>query len=242
MIYSGSGGYMGLSFAVPINLAVQVAAQLQATGKVRRAQVGAEFQEMTPALAQAFGLQESIGALVVRVDGGGPAEAAGLRRGDVVVSYNAAPIAHFTDLLHWIANGRPGSRIRLEVWRHGARQAVTVTLAEHQPSSVVPPLGLAAEWADGLGLSLGELSPAQHRQLGIEAGLMVRDATGLARIEGIRAGDLIVAVNDMPLHRVEEFTRSLSRLPPGRTVALLVMRDRRLAYVPVQLPAEPARP
>ncbi|MDM0107738.1 trypsin-like peptidase domain-containing protein [Variovorax sp. J22R24] len=242
MIYSGSGGYMGLSFAVPINLAVQVAVQLRAHGQVRRAQVGAEFQEMTPALAQSFGLQEAIGALVVRVDKGGPAAQAGLIRGDVVTAFDTAQIPHFTDLLQLIAKGRPGSVVRVDVWRHAAKHTLLVTLAEPQTARIDASLALASDWGDGLGLSLGELTPAQHRQLGIDEGLMVRDATGLARSEGIRAGDLIVALNDAPLDRVADFRRSLSNTPPGRTIALLVLRDRRLAYVPIQLPPAPAKP
>ncbi|MDM0078606.1 trypsin-like peptidase domain-containing protein [Variovorax sp. J2P1-59] len=242
MIYSGSGGYMGLSFAVPINLAVQVAAQLKAHGEVRRAQVGADFQEMTPGLAQSFGLQQPTGALVVRVDADGPAAKAGLVRGDVITAFNAAQIPHFTDLLQLIAKGQPGSRIPMEVWRHDAQHTIWVTLEAHRPPSAAPVADLATDWADGLGLSLGELSSAQRRQLGIEGGLMVREATGLARSEGIRAGDLVVAVNDTTLERVADFRRSLSNIPPGRPVALLVMRDRRFAYVPVQLPRERARP
>ena len=240
MIYSGSGGYMGLSFAVPINLAMKVAAELKKTGQVLRAQVGADFQQMTPALAQSFGLPESTGALVVRVDADGPAQAAGVLRGDVVIAFDGAPISHFTELLQRIAAGSPGSRHRLEVWRRGAKHTVSVTLTEHRARKAAVQVDLASEWGDGLGLSLGELSPAQHLQLGSDAGLLVRAATGVARSEGIRVGDLIVAVNDIPVDRIPDFRDSLSNLPPGRTVALLVMRDHRLAYVPVQLPMEPA--
>jgi serine protease Do len=242
LIYSGSGGYMGLSFAVPINLALEVAKQLRANGEVRRARVGAEFQEVTPALARSFGLGEPIGALVVRIDAAGPAERAGLRRGDVVTAYGGVAVRHFTDLLQWVAKGHPGSRVDMDVWRHGAKQTVSVTLAQNRPQRTALPSGLAPEWGDGLGLTLGELSPAQHRQLGVEGGLMVRDAAGLARSEGIRAGDLIVAVNDAPMDRVVDFSRTLSNTPPGQTVALLVMRDRRLVYVPVQLPPAPVMP
>jgi serine protease Do len=150
-------------------------------------------------------------------------------------------VRHFTDLLQWVAKGHPGSRVDMDVWRHGAKQTVSVTLAQNRPQRTALPSGLAPEWGDGLGLTLGELSPAQHRQLGIEGGLMVRDAAGLARSEGIRAGDLIVAVNDAPMDRVVDFSRTLSNTPPGQTVALLVMRDRRLVYVPVQLPPVTAK-
>lgn len=242
MIYSGSGGYMGLSFAVPINLAMRVAAQLEDHGRVRRARIGADLQEMTPALAQSFGFRETGGALVVRIDANGPAQAAGLLRGDIVTAFNGKPIARFTDLLKLVAEGSPGSRGRVDVWRRGARHALWVTLSEEPAPAPSLRLDVASEWSDGLGLSLGELSPAQRLQLGSDGGLMVREASGLARSEGIRAGDLIVALNDVRLDRVEDFRRGLSNVPPGRTVALLVMRDRRLAYVPVRLPQQRAGP
>jgi serine protease Do len=238
LIYSGSGGYMGLSFAVPINLAMKIATQLKADGRVRRSRIGADFQAMTPALAQSFALKESAGALVVRVDADGPAHRAGLARGDVVTAFDGKPIGRSTELLQLIAERAPGSRTRMDVWRQGARQALWVTLQEepapHSPlrSSIEP------EWGDGLGLSLAELSPALRSRLGADGGLVVREATGAARSEGIREGDLIVAVNDTRMDRVEDFRRSLTGYAPGRTIALLVMRDRRLAYVPVRMPEQ----
>ena len=195
---------------------------------------------MTPALAQAFSLAEASGALVVRVDADSPAETAGLARGDVVVAFDGSRISHFTELLQRIAERRPGARSWMEVWRNGAKRVVWATLSEQAAARPVSPNHGAREWNDGLGLSLGELSPAQRRQLRIDGGLMVREAVGLARSEGIRAGDLIVALNDTRLERVDDFRSGLSRLPAGRTVALLVMRDRRLAYVPVRLPSQRA--
>jgi serine protease Do len=195
--------------------------------------LGAELQEMTPALAQSFGLKESIGALLVQVDADGPARAAGLVRGDVVTAFDGRAISHFTDLLQQIADTRPGRRVRIEFWRHGAKRLVSVTLSEDAGPRFATPAGSPPDWNDGLGLSLGELSTAQRLQLGSDGGLMVREATGLARSEGIRAGDIIVAVNDTRLDRVEDFRRKLAATTPGRMVALLVLRDRRLAYVPV---------
>ncbi len=242
MIYSDNGGYMGLSFAVPINLAMQIAAQLKTSGRVQRARIGADFQEVTPALAQSFSLKAPAGALVVGVDASGPARAAGLLRGDVVTAIDGKPIGRFTELLQQVSQGRPGNRRQLDVWRRGGTRTLWVTLAEEPPARAALRPEAPAEWGDGLGLSLGALSPAQRSQLGIDGGLMVRDAAGAARSEGIRAGDLIIAVNDVRLDRVEDFQRSLSGFSPGRSVALLVMRDRRLAYVPVRLPERVARP
>ena len=242
MIYSGSGGYMGLSFAVPINLAMKIAGQLKSTGHVQRARIGAEFQEMTPALAQSFGLKQAAGALVVGVYANSPARSAGLLRGDVVTAFDGMPVARSTDLQQRISQGRPGSRNAIEVWRHGAPHTLWVTLTEEPaPRGLLRP-NVEVEWGDGLGLVLGELSSNQRLQLGIDGGLMVREASGAARSEGIRAGDLIVAVNDTRLDRVEDFQRSIATVAPGRSVALLVMRDRRLAYVPVRLPERAPKP
>ncbi len=237
MIYSGSGGYMGLSFAVPIDLSMRIAGELLAHGTVHRAYLGAEFQEMTPALAQSFGLPAPTGALVVRVEADSPAESAGLAQGDAVLALDGKPVARFLDLPQQIAQRPPGSRMQLEVWRHGAPRVLRATLAV-QPAAASRAFTTAApEWNDGLGLSLGVLSPAQRLQLHIDSGLMVREADGLARSEGILAGDVVVAMNTTKLYRVEDLGQALARVPAGNTVALLVMRDRRLAYVAVRLPA-----
>lgn len=236
MIYSGSGGYMGLSFAVPINLAMRIATQLRAGGTVRRAHLGAEFQEMTPALAQSFALPGASGALVVRIDEGSPAHAAGLAQGDIVTAFDGIPVSRLTDLLRQIGERVPGDRSRMEVWRRGAQRTVWVTPSEERTAKAAFPPHAAPEWNDGLGLRLGEVSAAQKAQLRIDSGLLVQDATGPARSEGIRAGDFIVGVNDVRVDRVEQFREALSRLRAGRSVALLVMRDKRLAYVAVRLP------
>lgn len=236
MIYSATGGYMGLSFAVPINLAMEVAAQLRATGTVRRARLGVELQEMTPGLAQSFGVPRAAGALVVRVDADSPAERAGLASGDVVAAIDGTPLSHFAELQQQIAARAPGTRSRLDIWRRGSMRTVWATLSE-QPSAAAPmPDAPEPAWNDGLGLLLGELPPMQRRQMQLDGGLLVREATGAARSEGIRAGDLVVAINEQALEHVDDFRQAISRLPAGHTVALLVMRERRLAYVPVRVP------
>ncbi|MBB3176795.1 trypsin-like peptidase domain-containing protein [Variovorax sp. Sphag1AA] len=237
LIYSGSGGFMGLSFSVPINAVIKVASELKATGYVRRARIGAEFQEVTPALAQAFGLSDAAGALVVRVDARGPAQGAGLKRGDVVTALDGVPVARFTDLLQRIATQPPRSRHLLDVWRDGGPLPIQVTLSESVPrESVLRPDNLD-EWADGLGLTLGELPITQRAQFGIDGGLMVREAVGAARSEGLRPGDIVVALNGARLDHVDDYRRAVAKVLPGRNVALLVMRDRRLVYVAVRRPS-----
>ena len=239
MIYSGSGGYMGLSFAVPINLAMHIATQLRATGVVRRARLGAEFQDVTPMLAQSFGLAHPAGAIVVHVEPDSPAQRAQLRAGDIVTAIDAKPVSRFSDLLQQIAGSTPGTRSSLEIWRDGAAHTIWATWSEELSARPRTPSVRAAEWNDGLGLSLVELSPPKRLELRVDRGLLVRESVGLARSEGIRAGDLVLAINAKRLDRVEDFRNAVARLLPGRTVALLIMREKRLAYVPVRIAERP---
>lgn len=239
MIYSGTGGYMGLSFAVPTNLAIKTAAALREHGRVRRARLGAEFQELTRDLSRSFGWQETRGALTVQVEPGSPAERSGLRRGDIVSSLDNAAVTHFTDLVQRLGEQSPGATVRLGVWRGGRSIAIPVRLEAEASTPVVPPPTRDAidTGTEDLGLSLAELTPVRRSQLRLDGGLLVRSSIGVARIEGIRAGDLLLAVNDARLEKVEDFRRAIASVPRGRGVALLVMRDRRLAYVAVPLPA-----
>ncbi|MEJ8826993.1 trypsin-like peptidase domain-containing protein [Variovorax humicola] len=241
MIYSGSGGFMGLSFAVPINLALRISEELRAHGKVRRARLGAEMQEVSPALAQSFGLPDPAGALVVRIQRDGPADAAGLQRGDIVRAIDGKRISHFTEMVQDIAQRQPGSSVRLELWRHGRPAAASLVLQEDLASQ--PPVASRppSAWNDGLGLRLGELSGAQKAQLGIEEGLLVRESAGAARTEGIRPGDIVMAINDRSVDRVADMGRILAGMAAGRTAALLVQRNGRRAYVPVEVPERSAR-
>ncbi|MCU4118773.1 trypsin-like peptidase domain-containing protein [Variovorax sp. N23] len=240
LIYSGNGGFMGISFAVPINLALKIAHELRANGTVRRVHLGAEFQEVTPALAQSFGAHGTSGALVVQVQDDGPAHAAGLVVGDIVTAIDGVPVARPIALLDAMAARPAGTRCSLTVWRRGAAVTVRATLAL-QPGGTphdAPPSDLA--WTDDLGLTLLELTPAQRLLFRIDNGLWVRDAGGLARGEGVRPGDVLIAVNDRRVAHVADFKRLLAALPPGGgSVALLLMRDRRMAYLAIDLPPKP---
>ncbi|VTU22184.1 trypsin-like peptidase domain-containing protein [Variovorax sp. PBL-E5] len=241
MIYSGSGGYMGLSFAVPINLAMQIAIELRAHGSVRRARLGAEFQEVSPALAQSFGLSAAAGALVVHVQADSPAEAAGLLSGDIVSAIDSIRIERFTELLRDVVHRTPGTRVKLQAWRRGRAVTLWATLNEELHAQTPPVPRPPTPTGDGLGLGLTELSRMQRVQLRIEGGLLVRQAIGPARSEGLRAGDIILAVNDVVVDRVDDYSRIVSRMAPGRMAALLVLRAGRRAYVPIQAPARAAR-
>lgn len=242
VIFSGSGGYMGVSFAVPINLAIQVAAQLARDGKVVHPHLGVEIQDVTPALAQAFRLPRPQGALVLRVEAASPAAAAGLEAGDVVLAFDDSDVGGVRELLQKIAGRAPGTRSQLRLWRRGAALSLPVTVTGRSSAPARPlARAVAPEWRHGLGLELAELSPAQLLQLRSENGLMVQESVGAARSEGIRSGDVIVAINDERIARLADFQRLLQRAAPGSVVALLVLRDTRLAYVAIRLPPRPQR-
>lgn len=237
LIYSGSGGYMGVAFSVPINLAVDIAGRLRAAGRIRRAYLGARLQGMTAALAQAFGVRDPTGALVVQVTAGGPAAQAGLRRGDIITAFNGAKVRDFSSLALQMGDHGGGSPATLEIWRQGRKTTAAVTLGE-APAVTPGPLALPdAGDLPRLGLSLAESGKDLQAQLGLDGGLLVRQAAGLSRSEGIQPGDVIVAANDLRLDSVEDFDRVLSHLEPGAGLALLVIRDRQAAYVALRIPA-----
>lgn len=242
LIYSGTGGYMGVSFSVPVNLAVDIVGRLRAEGRIRRAWLGARLQGMTAALAQSFGVRDPTGALLVQVTPGGPAALAGLQRGDIITAFNGAKVRDFSSLALQMGDHGSGSPATLEIWRQGRKTTATVKLEE--AAAVAPgPLAVPdARELPRLGLSLAESGKDLQAQLGIDGGLLVRQATGLSRSEGIQPGDVIVAANELRLDRVEDFDRVLSRLEPGASLALLVLRDRQSAYVPLRLPAAQKRP
>jgi len=242
LIYSGSGGYMGVSFSVPVNLVVDIASRLRAQGRVRRAYLGAKLQGMTSALAQSFGVRDPTGALVVQVTPGGPAARGGLLRGDIITAFNGAKVRDFSSLALQMSDHGAGTPATLEIWRQARKHSATVTLAEVPGGGAHPLAAPDTGERPRLGLSLAESGKDLQAQLGIDGGLLVRQATGLSRSEGIQAGDVILAVNETTLDSVEDLDRVLSRLEPGASLALLVWRDGHAAYVALRIPQAPRRP
>jgi serine protease Do len=236
LIYSGSGGYMGVSFSVPINLAVDIAWRLRSHGGIRRAWLGARLQGMTAALAQSFGVRDPTGALVVQVTPDGPAEQAGLVPGDIITAFNGAKVRDFSSLALQMSDHGAGIPGTLEIWRRGQKTVAAVMLAE-TPASAPRPL-VAPDTGDQaqLGLTLTQSGKDLQAQLGVNGGLLVRQTAGLSRSEGIQPGDVILAANELRLNSVEDFDRLLSHLGPGASLALLVLRDGHAAYVPLRIP------
>jgi serine protease Do len=231
-IYSRSGGYMGLSFAIPIDVALNVKDQLQAHGKVTRGRLGVAIQEVTQGLANSFGLPKPQGALVSAVENGGPADKAGVRAGDVILKLNGKPVAGSGELPVEVASLKPGSAATLEVWRDGKPVSLEVTVGELKEEKVAsadqPGTGAAA---GRLGLAVRPLTPAEERSARVEGGVMVEDVSGPARRAGIQPGDVILAVNGEKVGSPEELRKAAEK--SGKTVALLVQRGQERIYLPV---------
>jgi serine protease Do len=234
LIYSRTGGFMGLSFAIPIDIAMDVVQQLRTTGKVTRGRIGVAAQELTVDLAASFGLKEPRGALVANIEKGGPAEKAGIMPGDVILSFGGKPVQSSADLARLVANTKPGTTVDVEVWRKGAPVKLQVAVAElptEQVSAQKEPQQMPVNRA---GLVLSELTPQQRERLKIDRGLVVRKATGPAQRAGIQPGDIILAVNDIPVTSVSVLEQQLAR-SAGGTVALLVKRGAETLYLPLKL-------
>jgi len=233
MIISQSGSYLGVSFTLPIDVAMRVATELRQRGHVTRSRLGARVQEVTPELAASFGLPSTVGALVSRVDDASPAQRAGLRVGDIVLGSDARRDMSSAEVQQLVAEARPGSRIALNVWREGSVLRIVAEAVEipAEPADSAP-AAIAARDVH-LGLRLGELGAAERRALRIQSGVQVIDVRGAALRAGIRPRDVIVAVNQFPVSSLLDFEAALARIPNERAPALLVRRSGAFSYVVV---------
>jgi serine protease Do len=234
MIYSQTGGYMGVSFAIPIEVALDVMKQLRAEGKVTRGRLGVRIQPMTKELAQSFRLKEPDGALIALVEPGSPADKAGLKPGDVVLAYNGQPIDDANKLPRLVAATKPGQSATLRIWRDGKAEEVKFTAAELVADA--KPAKPAAEKPtkpNRLGLVVSELPAAQRKALGIDYGLVVESAD--ASRSPLRPGDVIVGVGRETIKSLEDFDRLIAEHKQGDTVALLVRRGEATVYVPIEV-------
>jgi serine protease Do len=233
-IYSRTGGYQGLSFAVPIDVAVRVKDQILATGSVRHARLGVTVQELNQGLAESFGLERPDGALVSDVAAGGAAEKAGLRAGDVVLALNGQPIERSGDLAGLVARATPGDRVTLDVMRQGKREKLTAVLAESPANGTAKAAPRAAEHSEHrLGVAVRPLAPQEREATRLGNGLVVEGVSGAAERAGIEPGDVILSVNGKPVDSVD----ALRALVNGdaRQLALLVQRGEVRIFVPVRL-------
>jgi len=232
-IFSRTGGFMGLSFAIPIDVAMQVKDDLVQNGKVTRGRIGVQIQDVNQALANSFGLPKPQGALISGVEPGSPADKAGLKTGDVVLGVNGKEINQLSELSGAIAATKPGNNARLQVWREGKSRDVDVKVAELMEQKVAMNNGGEPQTSAKLGLTVRELAPDERAQLKIEGGLVVQNASGAAARAGIQQGDVILAFNDTPLKSVEQLKTLMKKT--DKTIALLIQRDANRMYVPVQV-------
>jgi serine protease Do len=233
-IYSRTGGYMGLSFAIPIDIAMDVAKQFRESGKVTRGRLGVHIQSLTQDLAKSFGLPRPDGALVSQVEKDSPAQKAGVEPGDVILEYNGKPVVDSTDLPVMVAKTKPGSEASLKIWRAGKERTLPINVGELEATKVAAAAPTTAP-AGKLGMSVQELSPEQRKQLDVKGGVVVGAVQGAAAKAGIQPGDVVIAVNGEQVESVTQFRGLLDKAGEGKPVALLIQRGEARIYVPVSV-------
>jgi serine protease Do len=237
-IYSRSGGYMGISFAVPIDEAMRVSEQLKTTGRVTRGRIGVQIGEVTKDVAESLGLPKANGALVQRVESGGPAEKGGIEAGDIITKFNGTPIEKSSDLPRLVGSTKPGARSTVTVWRKGAARDLNLTIAEMEPDNKVAKREekkVKPEQAvNTLGLVVNDLTDAQKKELKVDGGAVVETAEGAAARAGLRPGDLILRINNTDVKDGKQFNAQVAKLEPKKTVLLLVRRGDASQFVTVK--------
>ena len=232
-IYSRTGGYMGLSFAVPIDVAMKVKTDLQKFGKVSRGRLGVTIQGVTQELADSFGLKKAQGALVSAVEPKSPADKAGVKTGDIILAVDGRAIENSIDLPRMIGESRPGTAVTLKVWRQGETQELRASLGEAPAEKVARADSESKTQPSKLGLALRPLTEEERKQIEAEGGLLVEQSEGPAARAGVQAGDVILALNNQPVKSVDQLRRLVDR--SRGSVALLIQREGNKIYVPIRL-------
>ena len=257
-IYSRTGGFMGLSFAIPIDVAMDVVAQLRSTGRVARGRIGVVIQEVTKELAESFGLKKPMGALVNSLERGGPAQTGGIEPSDIILRFDGKVVNASSDLPRIVAATRPGSKVPVEVWRKGQSRELAVVVADtpdektaprgpqrgqpgpqgqapQAPSAPSAPPNNSARVQPRQGLSVIDMTADQRTQLRLNAGVLVEEAQGNSARAGIRRGDVVVAINNVEIKTAEQFNALMAQFERGRNVALLVRRGENSIYIPLRI-------
>jgi serine protease Do len=231
-IYSPTGGYAGLSFAIPIDVAVKIKDELQKHGKVTRGRIGVVIQDMNKELAESFGLTAAKGALINSVDKKGPAATAGLTSGDIITGVNGKAIDNAAELSRAIGQMKPGDDVKLKVWRGGSAKEMSLRLDE-LPADRLASAETANSSTQKLGVMVRPTTPEEQQKIGETGGVVVEQSGGAAARAGIRQGDVILALNNSPVSTVDELKRLVDGA--GKRAALLVQRDGARLYVPITL-------
>ena len=231
-IFSRTGGFQGVAFAIPIDVAMNVKDQIQQHGKVQHGRLGVSIQEVNQALAENFGMKEPGGALVGTVAKGSAAAKAGIEPGDVILRFDGKAVTRSSDLPPMVAQLKPGSSVDLEIWRDGKAKNVKVTVGELEDNKTVASAKDAAGQGK-LGVAVRALSPEEKKAAGINEGVVVEDVAGAAAKAGVRPGDVIISVNRTAVKSAEQLKELIGKA--GKSVALLVQRDDARIFIPVTI-------
>jgi serine protease Do len=237
-IYSRSGGFMGISFAIPIDEAIRVADQLRTNGRVSRGRIGVQIDSVTKDVAESIGLGRPQGALVRSVEAGSPADRAGVEAGDIITRYNGQTIDRATDLPRMVGNTKPGTRATITVFRRGASRDLAVQVAEIEPERPVRraqapddrPRG-AQGAAQPLGLVVSELTDAQKRELKVKGGVRVDGVSDVSQRAGIREGDVILQIGNSEISNVREFEAAVAKVDRTKPIPVLLRRGELATYL-----------
>ena len=232
-IYSQTGGYQGLSFAIPIDVARRVEDQIVATGRAQHARLGVTIQDVNQTFADSFKLQTPAGALVSSVEEGSPGAKAGLKEGDVILKYNGQPIVASSDLPAMLGEAMPGSSAKLEIWRNGKREELSAKLGDASDKKAQVAEDDKGASGGKLGLALRQLQPDEKRESGLKGGLVIEDVGGAAARAGVQPGDVLLSVNGTPVNSVDQVRRVIDG--SDKSVALLVQRGNQRIFVPVRI-------
>jgi len=233
-IYSRTGGYMGLSFAVPIDVANHVKEQIIQHGRVIRSRIGVSIQDVNAQLAESFGLDRPRGALISMVEDGAPGDKGGLKAGDVILSIDGVVIETSSEVPGLIASKKPGSNVQIEVWRDGKTRRVTVKPEQiRDDGERVASTDGGADEAAQLGLVVRPLTAEEKQQAETQGNLLVENVDGPAAAAGVRPGDIILGVNGSPVKSVDELKKAAKKRG-GKVVALLVQRNKQQIFIPVR--------
>ncbi|CAH2770474.1 MAG: HtrA protease/chaperone protein [uncultured Caballeronia sp.] len=237
-IYSRTGGFMGISFAIPIDEAMRVADQLKAMGKVTRGHIAVAIGEVTKEVADSLGLPKAQGALVSSVEAGGPADKAGIQPGDIILKYNGQDVSTATDLPRMVGDTKPGTKATITLWRKGESRDLPITIAEMQPDKVAkteakktPPKPSAS---NTLGIAVSDIPADQKKALKLTNGVMVDAVEGPAARAGFQKGDIILRIGDTDITSAKQFDAITQNVDPSKMVAVLVRRGDNTQFVPLR--------
>ena len=244
MIYSRSGGYQGISFAIPIDEAMRVGDQLKTGGRVTRGFLGVQPGAVTKDVAESLGLKTPAGAVIEKVIPGSAAEKAGLKEGDVILKFDGKPVEKHTDLPRIVGNTKPAQRVQVQIWRAGATRDISLTLGEMEAERVAqrgakpaPDKGApkdAKPEANALGLVVADISEAKRKELKIDRGVLIEAVEGAAARAGLRVGDVIMSLLNTDISNAKQFADLVAKLDKNKIAALLVRRGESSQYVTIR--------